>query len=211
MRTLLLAMALLGVLVGGAPAQPADSCPNCIIGLWIGSFGANFNFPGPYPIHTRLGYWSSEGAQVQALEFSITGLEGFMVSFEPPPGATLVGTLLAPSDTTGSDTGGMTITWDECQGPGDVTVMSIFFAPILPFPPIEDQVLWVRRRFPPAVEGTRGPTFTKCGASEPTAASSGCFVVNPGDHPDQMVDGCFYYAPLSVQPRAWSQVKVLFR
>ena len=214
MRTMLLLVVVLTALPSAGRTQPADSCSRCTIGLWIGSFSANYNFPGenpPYPIAVKLGYWSSDGASVQAIEFSISGLDGFLVSFEPPPGATLVvGSPPAPQDTSGTDTGGMMITWDDCHPPGDVSVMSLFLTPI--DPRVQDQVLWVLRRFPPTVDGTVGPTFTKCGAGEPTAAPGGCFVVNPSfTQPDDVVDGCHFYAGLAVEKALWSRIKILYR
>jgi hypothetical protein len=105
----------------------------------------------------------------------------------------------------------MTITWDTCLPPGDVPVLFLTLTPLLPN--IVDRVLWVQRRFPPAVPGTRGPTFTKCGASEPTSATGSCFVVNPSapSPSGETVDGCFMYQGLAVERKRWSTVKLLYR
>lgn len=196
-------------------AQPADQCPECKVGIWQGSFASNFNFFGEtfpaYPIEVRFGKWSSGGEPVQAFEFSITNLENFIVSFDPPPGATLVmGTPPAPADTTGTETGGMMLAWDECLGAGDITVMSIYLTPLDPF--VTNHVLWTTHRFPPSVAETAGPTFTQCGADEPTEATGGCYVVNvDGTDSGTTIDGCFIYAPLAVEETPWTRIKTLYR
>lgn len=103
------------------------------------------------------------------------------------------------------------ITWDPCLPGGDVSVCSLTLTPLVPN--ITDQVLWVLRRFPPTVPGTHGPTFTKCGASEPTEAMGHCFVVNPSSlsPSGSVVDGCLMEAGLAVEQKPWSAVKVLYR
>ncbi len=214
MRRLLQVIVIVAALPSRGFAQPADACPECMIGLWIGSFSANFDYSQNLsPIRVAVGYWSSEGASVQGVEFSVSNLENFLVQFDPPPGATLVGTPPAPSDTTGTNTGGMMITWDTCLPPGDVSVLWLTLTPLSP--DIVDHVLWVLRRFPPTVLGTQGPTFTKCGASEPTSATGrqagSCFVVNPSAPSPGVVEGCLYYAGLAVRGTPWSTVKLLYR
>lgn len=42
MRRLLHAIAIVAVLPAAGFAQPTDACPECMIGLWIGAFSANF-------------------------------------------------------------------------------------------------------------------------------------------------------------------------
>lgn len=212
MRKILSAILVIASSPGIVLGQTGDACPECVIGLWQRPFSQNFGFTTQFnPITIGVGYWSSAGSAVQEVEFSISNLSDFIVSFEPTPGATLVmGTPPAPSDTTGTEAGGMRIAWDTCLPAGDVTVMTLTITPLLPN--TDDHVLWVLRKFPPSVPGALAPLFTKCGAAAPTTATGGCFVLNPIEpNPDQIVDGCFYYAGLAVEQQPWSSVKMLYR
>src|SRR5262245_48057114 len=79
MRNLLFAIVVVAALPAAGFAQPTDACPECMIGLWVGAFSANFTSDTSLPMNVNVGYWSSAGAPVQAVEFSVSNLENFLV------------------------------------------------------------------------------------------------------------------------------------
>ena len=150
---------------------------------------------------------SSPETGFAGVEFSIAGMDGLtLLSKEYPismPNVEL-GNLQAPSDTTGTNTGGINIAWPMCQTPGRQAFMKMT---VLAFAPVTNKILKVTHKFPTS-NTTCFPTraiFSRCDASftSITVNTNNCYVLN--------WDGTTPIPCLTpVREQTWSAVKRLY-
>ena len=151
-----------------AAAEPVRGeyidCSDCILGLYADpQLTQTQAEPNGSSIDLYLGirYAADVSAELVATEFSIAGLDSFMVTFEPYDSPTVV--LGRPAAPSGLDTlsaeGGMLIGWPTCLT-GDRALMKLTLFPRGPWP--TGAAFRVKHRYPPSNAEHPWPLVVQC-------------------------------------------------
>jgi hypothetical protein len=162
-----------------------------------------------------LGVKSPRGLQTfTGLEFSISGVreaeDGVMFLCLAPldEDGLLIGTPVAPADTTDTSTGtgGMNLAWASCKV-GNRAVLKII---ILTTGEVSNKVFQVKRRYPTSNPSWKTPVLVQCDspAYSITRVTGGCYVLNwNGD----LRVPCTGVPVTAIESATWAGVKELFR
>lgn len=163
----------------------AQECAGCTLALYADSaMTVQQAVPAGVSQTLYLGVRYMPGAvpELSGVEFSVRGLEPFLVSFTPfdsPP--IVLGSPAAPVDTL-VGAGGANVAWGRCLT-GDRVLAKLVLVPRTVWP--QSAVLHVDRRFPPGNPTLRSPLLTRCDDPVFTTAtlSGGTFLLGPAGEP----------------------------